>query len=472
MAIDGVSKMAGRTTGALRRARRKVADRADHVEPADPHAGEEDRRHGDHEAHRHPVDEAGRRERERDVEPGPVLRPPLEDLRRRERNPVADAEPEQDTRDDRGDRIGRALQGQRADEPGALHADGAEHAQLGLPLLREHHEDVHQQQRAGDDAEAADHQEQRAQGVAHLLGLLEDVALRCLHRDRVGGGAELLLDEPGHVRGQRVAALHVTPVGHERDDPRLTRRRLGRDVQQPLGEERVVVRGRAEAGAGEAALGQDPIDAQRLRGSVQEEGHLVAGRHSEAVRQRLVEHDRAGCGAGSGEAGVTTVAPELGGLGEVDVPGEHAWLRGLPGVGDGDGCGLVDPGGEHAVDVGVAREVREPDGRSLGDGGVGGEDPLVDRTERPVGVLADGVVQRVADDERADDDRRAEHGAGDDERRLGLAPRHLPDGETPGDGLSGEEYAEPECADADEREQWSEQVRIHVSRPVLAASPR
>ena len=85
----------------------------------------------------------------------------------------------------RHERVEPAFGRECADELGAAHPDGAGHAELGLALGGEHHEEVHEQQQAGEHAEAAHRREHRREALADRLG---DIERRPL--DRIDLGVE------------------------------------------------------------------------------------------------------------------------------------------------------------------------------------------------------------------------------------------------------------------------------------------
>jgi hypothetical protein len=77
--------------------------------------------------------------------------------------------------------------GELRGHPASPHADCPHDPELAPALLREHHIDVHDQQYAGDDAEAADEEEERAERRARLVGTVEHHLLRGPD-PRTGGG--------------------------------------------------------------------------------------------------------------------------------------------------------------------------------------------------------------------------------------------------------------------------------------------
>ena len=87
---------------------------------------------------------------------------------------------------------------------------------------------------------------------------------------------------------------------------------------------------------------------------------------------------------------------------------------------------------------------------------------LVDRSEVRAGDLPDRGVHRVADDDRARDDRRAEQRAEHDERRLAR----------PADGVAEREPAQHRPADEDREERQRERAPTRMSATaVIARSP-
>ena len=74
-------------------------------------------------------------------------------------------------------RVDAALHAEGAHELVALQADRAQHAELALPLVGEHHEDVDEQQDAGDHAERADAAEELRELRGDVVGLVEQVLL-------------------------------------------------------------------------------------------------------------------------------------------------------------------------------------------------------------------------------------------------------------------------------------------------------
>src|SRR4029450_12314412 len=108
--------------------------------------------------------------------PTPRLTPPQHRARPRPPGPPA-PEAGGHPRGGGDQRVHGALDHEAADQPAPAHADRPQHAQLGLALLGQHHEHVHQQHDPGDDGEAADEQEQGAELGPDGLGLVEQLAL-------------------------------------------------------------------------------------------------------------------------------------------------------------------------------------------------------------------------------------------------------------------------------------------------------
>ena len=318
-----------------------------------------------------------------------------------------------------GDRVQGALDAERAHQVVALEPDRPQHAELGLALLGEHHEEVDEQQDAGDHAEGADAAEQLADALALRLGRLEQVVLdrldlRGLEQGGVDG--EALLDRPASPR--RWSAPSKTPPSLETSSSPLGGS-AGRAVDVGVQRADRPRRDEHAAVAGEPDAGQDVADGERAGLAVGEHLDLVAGADLELVGQLLADDGLvAGRGrAGVGQAGVAEVAAEPAGRVEVDLDDGRERLgrrarrrptrprrrstRGQRAVGARHGA--VATPRDHVVEQ---REVGDPH-------------LLVDRPELGAGEVADRRVERVADDERGGDDGGAEHRADDDERRLG-----------------------------------------------------
>ena len=92
---------------------------------------------------------------------------------------------------------------------------------------------------------------------------------------------------------------------------------------------------------------------------------------------------------------------------------------------------------------------------------------LVDRAEVRAGDLADRGVHRVADDQRARDDRRAEQRAEHDERRLARPPRRVAEREPAQDGPAHEDREERQRERRDEDDRGGG----HRARPPARAPP-
>src|SRR4029453_3594883 len=234
----------------------QVPDGGDDVDPADADAGQSDGQEADQEPAREPVDQAGRGDGVDEVEPAVLGGEAGEDAGRDLDPGPADAEPG-DQAERGGDQgVDGALDDETADQPPAPHAHRPQHAQLGLALLGQHHEHVHQQHDAGDDGEAADEQEQGADLAADGLGLLENLLLGRLDRGAGGGqvpegGLQLVLD----LVGGGGPALDAAGVGDQGEGLGA-----GAAADRPGGpaQRRRVHEGAAAGEAGQAAGRDDP----------------------------------------------------------------------------------------------------------------------------------------------------------------------------------------------------------------------
>ena len=79
------------------------------------------------------------------------------------------------------DAVDSALNGKHAHQVPPLHADGAGHAHLALPLRGEHGEDEEDQQQAGADREKPERGEDRDEQRADLVGPVHNLLLQAHH---------------------------------------------------------------------------------------------------------------------------------------------------------------------------------------------------------------------------------------------------------------------------------------------------
>ena len=128
----------------------------------------------------------------------------------------AEAETDERSRDRRHERVAPAFEREAANEARATEADRAQHAELGLPFVAQHEEDVHEQQDPGENREAAERGIELRERLAREIGVVEHTLL---HVVDVGGQAGNLRLEHGHDGvGEFGSILHAAAVrdGDER----------------------------------------------------------------------------------------------------------------------------------------------------------------------------------------------------------------------------------------------------------------
>jgi hypothetical protein len=230
----------------------------------------------------------------------------------------------------------------------------------------------------------------------------------------------------------------------DRDRPRgrRTRARPGRNAIEGLWRHEHVARllVGAEPEARDAASRKDSVDDERSPRAVGEDRHSLADadleRPCEVVRDRRVPRRR----GQPGHAGRMRVAAEAACRTEVDA--DHLRARDGEDVPPGRGRGRVE-----------RREREDPVDRAPRDrlqhleqlvlvGRPAGGDQFVHRPEVRAAHLPDRRVDRVADDGRAGDDRRAEQRAEHDQRRLARAADRIADREPPQDRTACEDDEE------------------------------
>ena len=131
------------------------------------------------------------------------------------------AEADADHHPERGrdDGVHPPLGRERAHEVGAAHADGAGHPHLRLALGREHHEQVHEQEQPGEDAEAAHGGEHGREALARRVGGVEQRPLRRVDLRVERRCGRDVVDRVDHRVGAADAALDAAAVG-DGDRPR------------------------------------------------------------------------------------------------------------------------------------------------------------------------------------------------------------------------------------------------------------
>ena len=190
---------------------REVADRADDVQPAHAQAGADNRceRHGKTDGEG--LSETRGHDCEGHVE---VVVLGREDPRRDGDEKRAEADPGRHAECRCGECIEPPFGRKGADQLRPAHADCAGHAELCLPLGREHHEQVDEQEESGDHAEAAHCREHGRERRPDLVGQIERAPLHgvdlwfdaccCRGRANLASG----------VVGTRRAALDAACVRH------------------------------------------------------------------------------------------------------------------------------------------------------------------------------------------------------------------------------------------------------------------
>ena len=204
--------------GSMRRRLADVSDGPDDVETAQPNARHQhgcDRDHEpDHEAALHA--RPGKREMQRESR---VRGPVLPELGGKGHDDSPEPETDERPRDCRCQRVAPTFGGESADQRRPPKPDGAQHAELGLPFVGEHEEDVDEQEDAREHAERAERRVDLRELAAVAIGPIEQ-------------GHLLLVDvvlqraEPGDQRAthrvrQVRARLDATPI---RDHDRRLRR--------------------------------------------------------------------------------------------------------------------------------------------------------------------------------------------------------------------------------------------------------
>ena len=120
------------------------------------------------------------------------------------------------------DRVAPTFGRERADERAPAQADGAQHAELRLPFVGEHEEDVDEQQDSGEHRERAERRVEPRQRLPAAFGAIEHGLLAIVRRSRRRRRAAPRA-RSSTARGALRAGFDATGVRHEHD--RLRRRR-------------------------------------------------------------------------------------------------------------------------------------------------------------------------------------------------------------------------------------------------------
>lgn len=267
--------------------------------------------------------------------------------------------------DDRGHSgSDRPLDHECGDDATPAQAERSQHAELASALLGEHHDQVHEQEDAGGDAETADAEKDGSEAIAGARRSLDDVAFggadlgaqSQVLRIVAGEGAKLSNDLLGIAVG-----VEDAPV--ERDE-----QRSGRRCRDPCSR-RCRAGGLPRSGLQRAGCHQDvavprephgrkhSIDPGGPRGADGMHGDLVADSGTETGGGPLVHRRSVVCGrrARGREPPDRAVRAEVACRRELDLGNARSWedLRcgvGLVGRRQGQG-GAGGHRGHHAVDV-------------------------------------------------------------------------------------------------------------------------
>src|SRR5437870_4491303 len=189
---------------------RDIPDRAHDVQLGHPPGSNRDGRHGDEEPDGESVDQV--RVRPREDEPGATERTGAEDLRESPEDYGRDEESHEGAHQGGEQRVEEALRYEALKQIRPAHPERSGDAHLAFPLLREHDEDVDDQEDSRDDREESEQDKHLAQLVDVPAGSIVGVRLR--FRNREGGSrGEERRHLPDHVVRPKVALGHAAHVG-------------------------------------------------------------------------------------------------------------------------------------------------------------------------------------------------------------------------------------------------------------------
>ena len=342
---------------------------------------------------------------------------------------VAEADPREGPEGRGDDRVERPLQGEGRQQVLPEEAEGPRDAEFRFPLLREHDEDVHDEEDAREDPEGSHHEEQFRRIAADLDGLGDavrlhgvDAQVEVVDRDAQAEVRRDVVRDPEAVRDSSdVRDAHLV------DCVALVERDLG--PPQVHEEERTVLVGRGALVADDGGHGR--VDEGLVRRPV-EQGELLTDGRVQIRRRPFVRIHGGGVQGIRGDG--RTVAGRQGPEGGLPrrVESHHGDLL-IPLVaGDVADRHDLQERRREAVD-------RRPPGRevrgNLGRVGLGEGDQLavelvrhdfVDRAEPDVDVLEEDVAQGVADDQARRDDGGADEQPREDDQDPGRSPADVP----------------------------------------------
>ena len=382
--------------------------------------------------------------------------------------------PEAETREGperrRDDGVERPLEGERRQEVRPKEADRARDAELRLPLLREHHEDVHDEEDAREDAERSHDEEQLGRVASDLHGLGDFVRLDRLDAEGEVAGRDAEPQVLRHAIGIRDAVRDASEI---RDADQVDRAALvegGLRVAQVHEQDWApFVRGLARVPDNRR---HSRVDDRLVRGAV-EQGEILARRRVQVRRCAFVRvHLRR-------REVVRVDGPPVEGRQRSEaalegrVEAHHRDLLVPLVAGDVPDRHDLQEGGRDPVDRAVRcrqvrcdlSEVRLREGKELAVERV--RDELVDRIEARIDVLQEDIAQGVADDEARGDDRRADEQPRDDDQDARFPASDVPRRQ------AGEERPErDDRRDEDDPDDDRPHGRLGEGHPTRPASPR
>src|SRR5205807_561653 len=325
--------------------------------------------------------------------------------------------------DDGGqERVKESLGHEALDQVLSPHPQGTGHPHLSLPLLREHDEDVHDQQDARDDREETEEDEHLAEPIHALRRTLDGVCLRL--RNREGGTRrEVRTDLSDGRIGPKVPNLLPAGVRNE-DRVDLTRHPEVRLEGIEAEEEVVPIVPSASPFVSDDLEHRDGNRDEPSR-PTEVQGEFIARLRLDGLGELRIDDRLRRAEAGPRPRGPVrpdegTEVPSL-----IEADQGHRWIE-EPGRSVYHGPVQLNPRCERR-DVGHRPEVcrqgivdAHVEGQPASLRG-GDEDRLVDEVEGTKHGAPDRGIEGGLDDERRGDDRGPDQEARDDDRDLGLA---------------------------------------------------